>query len=160
MAKCWKTKGSIPCRQQRAAWHYRGIIGWLNNSFLLILSSKNTAASYGYGVYIKVSSFATILHLISLQDIVQLLEDQLKPLVQAELSVLVDVLHKPEVLFPTGSDARKKCESGGFISRLVMILQLFYQFLQNFKKNDYFNQCNMGTIVLFNVICMQLLRVI
>lgn len=54
-----------------------------------------------------------------LQDIVQLLEDQLRPLVLAELSVLVDVLHKPEVLFPVGSEARKKCESGGFISRFV-----------------------------------------
>ncbi|KAL5013970.1 hypothetical protein ScPMuIL_008240, partial [Solemya velum] len=54
-----------------------------------------------------------------LQDIVSLLEDQLRPLVQAELSVLVDVLHRPEHLFPPGTDARKKCESGGFISRLI-----------------------------------------
>ena len=54
---------------------------------------------------------------ILLQDIVALLEDQLKPLVQAELSVLVDVLHRPELLFPPGTEARKKCESGGFISR-------------------------------------------
>ncbi|KAK6175051.1 hypothetical protein SNE40_013589 [Patella caerulea] len=54
-----------------------------------------------------------------LQDIVSTLEDQLRPLVQAELSVLVDVLHRPELLFPPGTDARKKCESGGFISRLI-----------------------------------------
>ena len=53
------------------------------------------------------------------QDIVSLLEDQLKPLVQAELSVLVDVLHRPELLFPTNTDARRKCESGGFISKYV-----------------------------------------
>ena len=46
-----------------------------------------------------------------------LLEDQLKPLVQAELSVLVDVLHRPELLFPMGTEARRKCESGGFISK-------------------------------------------
>lgn len=52
-----------------------------------------------------------------LQDIVSLLSDQLKPLVQAELSVLVDVLHHPELLFPVGTESRKKCESGGFISR-------------------------------------------
>ena len=51
------------------------------------------------------------------QDIVSLLEDQLKPLVQAELSVLVDVLHRPELLFPANTAARRKCESGGFISR-------------------------------------------
>ncbi|XP_078000812.1 inositol 1,4,5-trisphosphate receptor-like isoform X2 [Glandiceps talaboti] len=54
-----------------------------------------------------------------LQDIVSLLEDQLKPLVQAELSVLVDVLHRPELLFPPNTDARQKCESGGFISKLI-----------------------------------------
>uniref|UniRef100_A0A665X194 Inositol 1,4,5-trisphosphate receptor n=1 Tax=Echeneis naucrates TaxID=173247 RepID=A0A665X194_ECHNA len=43
----------------------------------------------------------------------------LLPLVQAELSVLVDVLHRPELLFPENTDARKKCESGGFISKLI-----------------------------------------
>lgn len=48
-----------------------------------------------------------------LQEIVVLLEKQLRPLVQAELSVLVDVLHTPEALFPPGT----KCEIGGFISR-------------------------------------------
>lgn len=50
-----------------------------------------------------------------LQEIVVLLEKQLRPLVQAELSVLVDVLHTPEALFPPGT----KCEIGGFISRLI-----------------------------------------
>ncbi|XP_034023350.1 inositol 1,4,5-trisphosphate receptor type 1-like [Thalassophryne amazonica] len=54
-----------------------------------------------------------------LQDIVSALEDRLRPLVQAELSVLVDVLHRPELLFPENTDARKKCESGGFISKLI-----------------------------------------
>lgn len=51
------------------------------------------------------------------QDIVSALEDRLRPLVQAELSVLVDVLHRPELLFPENTDARRKCESGGFISK-------------------------------------------
>ena len=55
------------------------------------------------------------------QDIVVLLEDQLSPLVQAELSVLVDVLHQPDLLFPAGTEERKKCESGGFISRSVFV---------------------------------------
>nr|Q8WSR4.1 RecName: Full=Inositol 1,4,5-trisphosphate receptor; Short=ApIP3R [Patiria pectinifera]BAB84088.1 inositol 1,4,5-trisphosphate receptor [Patiria pectinifera] len=54
-----------------------------------------------------------------LQDIVSLLEDQLRPLVQAELSVLVDVLHRPELLFPFRHRARQKCESGAFISKLI-----------------------------------------
>lgn len=51
------------------------------------------------------------------QDIVSALEDRLRPLVQAELSVLVDVLHRPELLFPENTDARRKCESGGFICK-------------------------------------------
>ncbi|KAJ8301193.1 hypothetical protein KUTeg_020180 [Tegillarca granosa] len=55
-------------------------------------------------------------HIIEgLQEIVNSLERQLCTLVQAELSVLVDVLHCPEQLFPTGS----KCEISGFISRLI-----------------------------------------
>ncbi|XP_035999107.1 inositol 1,4,5-trisphosphate receptor type 3 isoform X2 [Fundulus heteroclitus] len=54
-----------------------------------------------------------------LQDIINTLEDRLKPLVNAELSVLVDVLHQPELLFLEGTDARQRCESGGFISKLI-----------------------------------------
>jgi len=52
-----------------------------------------------------------------MKDIVVLLEDQLKPLVHAELSVLVDILHHPEYLFEPGCEGRRKCESGGFISK-------------------------------------------
>uniref|UniRef100_G3N4V8 Inositol 1,4,5-trisphosphate receptor n=1 Tax=Gasterosteus aculeatus TaxID=69293 RepID=G3N4V8_GASAC len=54
-----------------------------------------------------------------LQDIINTLEERLKPLVNAELSVLVDVLHQPELLFQEGTDARQRCESGGFISKLI-----------------------------------------
>ena len=54
-----------------------------------------------------------------LQDIVAVLEDHLKPLVQAELSVLVDTLYRPELLFPNGTDARRKCDNGGFVKRLI-----------------------------------------
>nr|XP_032819189.1 LOW QUALITY PROTEIN: inositol 1,4,5-trisphosphate receptor type 1-like [Petromyzon marinus] len=54
-----------------------------------------------------------------LQDIVSGLEVQLRPLVLAELSVLVDVLHFPEQLFPEGSEGRDKCQSGGFICKLI-----------------------------------------
>lgn len=38
---------------------------------------------------------------------------------QAELSVLVDVLHWPELLFLEGSEAYQRCESGGFLSKLI-----------------------------------------
>lgn len=51
------------------------------------------------------------------QDIITALEERLKPLVQAELSVLVDVLHWPELLFLEGSEAHQRCESGGFLSK-------------------------------------------
>lgn len=51
------------------------------------------------------------------QDIITALEERLKPLVQAELSVLVDVLHWPELLFLEGSEAYQRCESGGFLSK-------------------------------------------
>jgi hypothetical protein len=54
-----------------------------------------------------------------LQDIVVLLEAQLHPLVQAESSVIVDVLYRPEYLFQPGTEARKKCDNGGFVRRLL-----------------------------------------
>ncbi|XP_025781859.1 inositol 1,4,5-trisphosphate receptor type 3 [Puma concolor] len=54
-----------------------------------------------------------------LQDIITALEERLRPLVQAELSVLVDVLHWPELLFLEGSEAYQRCESGGFLSKLI-----------------------------------------
>lgn len=58
------------------------------------------------------------------QDIINTLEERLKPLVNAELSVLVDVLHQPELLFLEGTDARQRCESGGFISKSVWLFPL------------------------------------
>ncbi|XP_072305545.1 inositol 1,4,5-trisphosphate-gated calcium channel ITPR3 [Eucyclogobius newberryi] len=54
-----------------------------------------------------------------IQDMINTLELRLKPLVNAELSVLVDVLLQPELLFQEGTDARQRCESGGFISKLI-----------------------------------------
>uniref|UniRef100_A0A8C8SIL2 Inositol 1,4,5-trisphosphate receptor n=1 Tax=Pelusios castaneus TaxID=367368 RepID=A0A8C8SIL2_9SAUR len=54
-----------------------------------------------------------------LQDIINALEKRFKPLVEAEVSVLVDVLHRPELLFMEGTDAYQRCESGGFLSKLV-----------------------------------------
>ncbi|XP_065058274.1 inositol 1,4,5-trisphosphate receptor type 1-like isoform X2 [Rhopilema esculentum] len=54
-----------------------------------------------------------------LQDIVALLEDQLRPLVEAESSVLVDVIYRAHMLFPHSSDNRKKAIDGGFISKMI-----------------------------------------
>uniref|UniRef100_A0A3B5N1F5 Inositol 1,4,5-trisphosphate receptor n=1 Tax=Xiphophorus couchianus TaxID=32473 RepID=A0A3B5N1F5_9TELE len=52
-----------------------------------------------------------------LQGVVSYLEDQFCPRVQAEFSVLVDVLQSPELLFPEA--ARLRCESGAFMSKLI-----------------------------------------
>ncbi|PNI98693.1 ITPR2 isoform 6 [Pan troglodytes] len=52
-----------------------------------------------------------------LQDVVASLEHQFSPMMQAEFSVLVDVLYSPELLFPEGSDARIRC--GAFMSKLI-----------------------------------------
>ncbi|KAK2568121.1 Inositol 1 [Acropora cervicornis] len=54
-----------------------------------------------------------------LQDIVSLLEDQIRPLVQSEFSVLGDVLYRPELMFPRHSEAWHKSKSGGFVTRLI-----------------------------------------
>lgn len=50
-----------------------------------------------------------------IQGVVSCLEEQFAPKVQAEFSVLVDVLHSPELLFPEA--ARLPCESGAFMSK-------------------------------------------
>lgn len=60
---------------------------------------------------------ALALSVCGFQDIITALEDRLKPLVEAELSVLVDVLHRPELLFMEGTEAFQRCESGGFLSK-------------------------------------------
>uniref|UniRef100_A0A8C5WW41 Inositol 1,4,5-trisphosphate receptor n=1 Tax=Laticauda laticaudata TaxID=8630 RepID=A0A8C5WW41_LATLA len=52
-----------------------------------------------------------------LQDVVASLEEQFNPMMQAEFSVLVDVLRSPELLFPEGSEARIRC--GAFMSKLI-----------------------------------------
>ncbi|XP_007250632.3 inositol 1,4,5-trisphosphate receptor type 2 [Astyanax mexicanus] len=52
-----------------------------------------------------------------LQGVVSFLKEQFSPRVQAEFSVLVDVLHSPELLFPEA--ARMRCESGAFMTKLI-----------------------------------------
>ncbi|XDV28955.1 hypothetical protein PO909_032145 [Leuciscus waleckii] len=52
-----------------------------------------------------------------LQGVVAYLEEQFSPRVQAEFSVLVDVLHSPEMLFPESAQLRS--EDGAFMSKLI-----------------------------------------
>ena len=40
------------------------------------------------------------------QDIVCLFEEEMRPQVEAEKSVLVDVMHRPDRLFPEDSESR------------------------------------------------------
>uniref|UniRef100_UPI00358E2778 inositol 1,4,5-trisphosphate-gated calcium channel ITPR1-like n=1 Tax=Myxine glutinosa TaxID=7769 RepID=UPI00358E2778 len=59
-------------------------------------------------------------HLVDrLQEIVVKLEGSMHSLILAENSVLVSVLHQPELLFPETTEARKLVSNGGFISRLI-----------------------------------------
>ncbi|KAG9471555.1 hypothetical protein GDO78_014283 [Eleutherodactylus coqui] len=98
-----------------------------------------------------------------LQDIINVLEEQLKPLVEAEQSVLVDVLHHPELLFAEGTDPRSRCETGGFISKLIQhtknlmsseeklctkVLRTLQQMLV--KKNNYDDRGNLLRKTLLN----------
>ncbi|XP_017278513.1 inositol 1,4,5-trisphosphate receptor type 2 isoform X2 [Kryptolebias marmoratus] len=52
-----------------------------------------------------------------LQGVVSCLEEQFIPRVKAEFSVLVDVLHSPELLFPEA--VRLRCNGGAFMSKLI-----------------------------------------
>ncbi|XP_043943593.1 inositol 1,4,5-trisphosphate receptor type 2 isoform X2 [Protopterus annectens] len=52
-----------------------------------------------------------------LQAVVSSLERQFSPMVQAEFSVLVDVLYSPQHLFPDGSEAKTRCTA--FLSKLI-----------------------------------------
>uniref|UniRef100_A0A673MZI1 Inositol 1,4,5-trisphosphate receptor n=1 Tax=Sinocyclocheilus rhinocerous TaxID=307959 RepID=A0A673MZI1_9TELE len=52
-----------------------------------------------------------------LQGVVVYLEERFSPQVQAEFSVLVDVLQSPEMLFP--ESARLRSEDGAFMSKLI-----------------------------------------
>uniref|UniRef100_A0A5F9D123 Inositol 1,4,5-trisphosphate receptor n=1 Tax=Oryctolagus cuniculus TaxID=9986 RepID=A0A5F9D123_RABIT len=70
-----------------------------------------------------------------LQDIITALEERLRPLVQAELSVLVDVLHWPELLFLEGSEAYQRCEKWRFLLGRRKWLRTLQQML--LKKTKY-----------------------
>ena len=72
-----------------------------------------------------------MLKLCLFQDIVCLLEEQLRPLIQAEESVLVDILYRPELMFPPNSSGRMKSQKGGFITRFVSYTSCFYTLYEN-----------------------------
>uniref|UniRef100_A0A1I7YYU4 Inositol 1,4,5-trisphosphate receptor n=1 Tax=Steinernema glaseri TaxID=37863 RepID=A0A1I7YYU4_9BILA len=61
------------------------------------------------------------------QSMVSDFRNFLLPLQAAEGSVLVDVLHFPERLFPLGSDLRKQCEDGGVVAKLIQHCKLLLE---------------------------------
>ena len=107
------------------------IPSYLENQVVSMFNTKNTLLSRQTSKWLQASKTPKVERTHSqimkidksiiegLQDIVSLLEEQLKPLVQAELSLLVDILYRPALLFPLGTEARKKSENGGFIRRLI-----------------------------------------
>ena len=46
----------------------------------------------------------------------------MRPLVEAESSLLVDVFHHPHLLFTKGSENRERAENGGFIAKYAFML--------------------------------------
>ncbi|XP_064473340.1 inositol 1,4,5-trisphosphate receptor type 1-like isoform X1 [Ornithodoros turicata] len=100
-------KKDIPHKEQRAG----------NEGLKLAIPAPSSSSSSGSRT--AHPSDRTVIEV--LQDLVCLLEEQLRPLVQAELSVLVDVLHHPEQLFPANTEARTKCSA--FVSKLVQHTQ-------------------------------------
>ena len=81
------------------------------------------------------SVFLTWVCWFNTQDIVSLLEDQLRPLVQSELSVLGDVLYRPEFMFPRQSEAWHKSKSGGFVSRYNWTGFNLFKMALNYKRS-------------------------
>jgi len=49
-----------------------------------------------------------------------MLEEQMSALVQAEMSVLVDILYHPEVLFDSTSATHHSFSSGRFMTKCVL----------------------------------------
>jgi hypothetical protein len=59
------------------------------------------------------------------QDAVVLLEEGFYSKMQAEMLVLVDVLHKPASIFPASSTFRTNGQDRHFIGKLVLLFSLF-----------------------------------
>ena len=57
-----------------------------------------------------------------------LLEDQLRPLVEAESSLLVDIMYHPHLLFAPESENRKRASNGGFVKKFVILFFFFFFF--------------------------------
>jgi len=51
-----------------------------------------------------------------------MLEEQMNALVQAEMSVLVDILYHPEDLFDATAAAHQSFSSGGFMTKYARLL--------------------------------------
>uniref|UniRef100_A0AC35U5D8 Inositol 1,4,5-trisphosphate receptor n=1 Tax=Rhabditophanes sp. KR3021 TaxID=114890 RepID=A0AC35U5D8_9BILA len=66
------------------------------------------------------------------QSIINDFKNYLHPLHAAESSVLVDVLHFPEKLFPVGSPLREQCANGKAVTKLIQHCKLL---LQNKQEN-------------------------
>jgi len=58
-----------------------------------------------------------------------MLEEQMNPLVQAEMSVLVDILYHPEVLFHSGLQVHRGFSSGEFMTKYGQLLLCCKRFI-------------------------------
>uniref|UniRef100_A0A0N5C5P1 Inositol 1,4,5-trisphosphate receptor n=1 Tax=Strongyloides papillosus TaxID=174720 RepID=A0A0N5C5P1_STREA len=69
---------------------------------------------------------------IKYQEVINVFKIYLLPLQSAESSVLVDVLHLPEKLFPVDSPLRGQCENGKAVTKLIQHCKLL---LENKQEN-------------------------
>ncbi|CAK9290328.1 unnamed protein product [Gordionus sp. m RMFG-2023] len=87
---------------------------WLSVGKAKLESSNNTDKEYK----VIVQCF---------QEMITYQEQFFKPLMHAELSILVDILHRPEYLYPPYSEIRIVFESGGLILRLIKHTSKLYE---------------------------------
>ena len=81
-----------------------------------------------------------------MKDAVLLLEDGFSSKMQAEMLVLVDVLHKPASIFPKNCSFRSRAQDKRFIGKYVFKIKIYFIFAsilsrvkQTKKKHKYFD---------------------
>lgn len=77
-----------------------------------------------------------------------LLEDQLRPLVEAESSLLVDIMYHPHLLFAPESENRKRASNGGFIKKYINVLLFLSSILFSLAWSVYLTYCVLNSIAL------------
>uniref|UniRef100_A0A913HZP3 Inositol 1,4,5-trisphosphate receptor n=1 Tax=Strongyloides stercoralis TaxID=6248 RepID=A0A913HZP3_STRER len=97
-----------------------------------LLTKSNLSNTRLPTVKIPFSESCTSNVVIKYQEVINVFKIYLLPLQSAECSVLVDVLHLPEKLFPVESPLRRQCENGKAVTKLIQHCKLL---LENKQEN-------------------------